>query len=352
MSGPTTPLADMAEEAWLSFQDDKPAVIGVDTETEGVAFYDPAFCVTFAWKYVDPADGDESWESHYIEIADEDYAHVARMILMGAGTWVFHHAKFDLHKLLLAGIIGRHEITVDRFEDTEALAHLGDEHRRKGLKFLARELLGDDTDEEAELKAAMRKAKLKLEEGYHLLPRDVLIPYAKKDPVLTLQLYELLEPPVALYDDLWGLYQHEKRVTLTLLDMERRGLAIDQSYVSEQLAGFSMDIISLEARISEIVGKPIGKDVKAGEFNPSSNPQLADYFRSKGFEADSYDKHFLKDCDDPLAQVLVDYRKAVKFKNTYFLALRNESKDGLLHPHFRQHGTVTGRMSSGGVSDE
>lgn len=336
----------LADDAWIGWEDEKPAVIAVDTETEGVAFYDPAFCVTFSWR-----DRQGEIENHYVEIADEDHSEVARRILLGSPGWIFHHAKFDLHKLLLAGIIDRHEITADRFEDTEALAHLDNEHRRKGLKPLARELLGEDTDEETELKAAMRKAKLKLEEGYHLLPREALMPYAMKDTEFTLRLYELLSPKVALYDDLWELYQHEKRVSLTLLDMERRGLAIDNEYVAEQLGEFSSQVLSLEARISEIVGKPIGKDVKAGEFNPASNPQLKDYFEGKGFESDSYDKHFLAGCDDPLAQTLVEYRKAVKFKNTYFLALRNEARDGILHPHFRQHGTVTGRMSSGGVSE-
>lgn len=343
-------LASMAREALTRWQQDQPLVIGVDTETEGVAFYDRAFCVTVAW--ADAQGGSIPMESHYIELVDEDYSAVAREILMGTPTWVFHHAKFDLHKLLLAGIIGRHEIRTDRFEDTEALAHLGDEHRRKGLKFLAREMLGDDTDEEAELKAAMRKAKLKLEEGYHLLPRDVLIPYAKKDPELTLRLYDLLRPPVEKYPDLWGLYLHEKKVTLTLLDMETRGLRIDLDYVNDQLREFSSEVLRLEQRISETVGKPIGKDTKAGEFNPASNPQLADYFKEKGYDSPSYDKNFLKGCEDPLAQLLVEYRKAVKFKNTYFLALREESRDGILHPHFRQHGTRTGRMSSGGVTDE
>jgi DNA polymerase-1 len=340
-----TELAAMARAALDRWQQDQPEVIGVDTETEGVAFYDRAFCVTFAWPTP------RGFESHYIEIMDEDYSDVARIILMGTPKCVFHHAKFDLHKLLLAGIIGRHEIKADRFEDTEALAHLADEHQRKGLKYLAREYLGESTDEEKELKAAMRKAKLRLEEGYHLLPREVLIPYAKKDPELTLRLYSLFRPEVEKHSDLWGLYLHEKEVTLTLLDMERRGLRIDLDYVNGELGRLSSEVMSLEQRIEEIVGKPIGKNAET-EFNPASNPQLAVYFTSKGYESDSYDKHFLKDCPDPLAQVLTEYRSAVKLKNVYFLAIRDEQRDGILHPHYRQHGTVTGRMSSGSAQDD
>lgn len=343
-----TPLTEMAGEAIQDWYVHNPSVIGVDTETEGLAFYDPAFCVTFAW---DADDGD--YRSYYVELADEDHSDIAREILLGSDTWVFHHAKFDLHKLLLAGIIGRHEIKADRIEDTEALAHLDDEHRRKGLKPLAEELLGDDsaTEEARVLNAAFRSSGLKKAEGYHLLPREVLIPYAKKDPVLTLQLYELLRPRVERYEDLWGLYLHEKEVSLTLLDMERRGLAIDHDYVNQMLKEYSATVLQLEQKITEVVGKPIGKDAAAGEFNPASNPQLADYFKERGYDSPSYDKHFLKDCPDPLAQLLTEYRNALKMKNTYFLALRDEQQDGILHPHFRQHGTRTGRMSSGGVEE-
>jgi DNA polymerase I-like protein with 3'-5' exonuclease and polymerase domains len=87
--------------------------------------------------------------------------------------------------------------------------------------------------------------------------------------------------------------------------------------------------------------------VKAGEFNPNSNPQLREYFEAAASSADSYDKHFLKGCSDPLALVLlVEYRKVAKLKNTYFVAMRTRAaRNGILHPHFRQHGTRTGRMS-------
>ena len=348
-------LAALAENAWAAWQRDKPYYVGLDTETEGVAFYDPAFCVTASWR-----NEAGEIEDHYIELAEEDHSEVAREILVGSPVWVFHNAKFDLQKMLLAGLIGRHEITASRFEDTEALAHLDDSLRLKGLKYLSEFLFGDTNEEEDALKEAMRKAGIKLEQGYHLAPREALIPYAVADTNKTVRLWDYFEPRVRRFPELWALYEHEKEVTLALLDIEARGLRLDVDYVSEQLGIFSQKFLDTEQAIGTLVGKPVGKDPKAGEFNPGSSPQLAAYFMEKGYESrfktkkgqPSYGKEFLKECDDPLGPLLTEYRKVAKYKNTYFLAMRDEHKDGILHPHFRQHGTKTGRFSSGEAEDE
>jgi DNA polymerase I-like protein with 3'-5' exonuclease and polymerase domains len=351
-SGPD--FETLAVKALLSWEDERPTVIGVDTETEGVGFYDPAFCVTVSWRNMAG-----EIEDHYLELSEEDYSAHAREILTGTPIWAFHNAKFDLQKLILAGIIGRHEITVDRFEDTEALAHLEDSLRLKGLKYLSELFFGDTNEEEEAVKKAMSKAKIKLEEGYHLAPREVMIPYAIADTNKAVRLWEHLAPRVRQYPELWELYQHEKKVTLTLLDIESRGVQLDMDYVTARLGELSTEFLGLEQRISDLVGKPVGADTKAGEFNPGSNPQLKEYFQSKGLEtrfktkkgSPSYGKEFLAECDDPLAALLVDYRRVSKYKNTYFLAMRNEQRNGILHPSYRQHGTRTGRFSSGEASE-
>lgn len=351
---PEVDYRELAHRAIKEWEHERPTVIGVDTETEGTGFYDPAFCVTVSWR------GEEVIHDHYIELAEEDWSEVAREILVGTPLWVFHNAKFDLQKLVLAEIIHRHEITPERFEDTEALAHLEDSLRLKGLKYLSELFFGDTNEEEDAVKKAMSKAGIKLEEGYHLAPRAVMIPYAIADTNKTVRLWEYLAPRVRVHSELWELYQHEKEVTLTLLDIEARGLRIDVDYVTKTLGELSAEFLGIEQRICALVGKPVGKDVKAGEFNPGSAPQLADYFKAKGYEsrfktktgAPSYGKEFLAECDDPLAPLLTEYRRVSKLKNTYFLAMRNEHRNGVLHPHFRQHGTKTGRFSSGEAEDE
>lgn len=381
--------ADSAIKAWKR---DRPQVIAVDTETEGVAFFDRAFCGTVAWRvpppvmeYIGSGPGPKNVmlenrtvvpygvykgatamaeagkiEAHYIEFVDEDHTAALREIMLGTPTWAFHNSKFDLQKLILAGVIGRHQVWPTRLEDTEALAHLQVTERRKGLKFLGEHLLGRPNTEEEELKAHMAKHKIKLEDGYHLLPREVLIPYAVQDVVLTIEVYELLRPYIASFPELESLYADELEITLTLLDMEARGVRIDPGYVHEMLKHYSSEYVKVERAIGRLVGAPIGKSVKAGEFNPGSSKQLGEFFTARGITTEyktkkgqpSYGKDFLADCDHPLAKLLTTYRDVEKMKNTYFLAIHEEHRDSILHPNFRQHQTKTGRFSSGEAGKE
>lgn len=350
----TTDYRALAEAGLAAFRRDCPSIIAVDTETPGTAFFDAPFAATAAW--VRP---DGVVEGHYFELGDADYsAHVRELML--DTQWVFHNAKFDLQKLLLAGIIARHEVTPDRFHDTEALAHLQDADRIKKLKWLGQELLGIPNTEQEELKKEMKKHKLKLADGFHLLPREVLIPYAIQDTVLTIKLFNHIYDDVVGRMNLGELYRHELRLTLVLLDMETRGLRLDMEYVDKTFAQLSKEYIQAERKLSAVVGKPVGPDVKAGEFNPDSSPQIKEFFENAGYSTPyktktgnpSYGKEFLKTCDHPFASALEEYRRVAKMKNTYFLNMKLEQRDGILHPNIRQHGTRTGRMSSGGVEDE
>jgi DNA polymerase I-like protein with 3'-5' exonuclease and polymerase domains len=344
----------LADAGLAAFRRDCPDLVAVDCETPGVAFFDAPFAATAAW--VRP---DGEIEAHYFELGDADYSAHVREIMLGS-HWVFHNAKFDLSKLLLVGIINRHEVTPDRIEDTEALAHLQDADRIKKLKWLGEALLGIPNTEQEALKKEMKKHKLKLEDGFHLLPREVLIPYAVQDVVLTIKLFHHIYGDVMRWPELAALYRHELELTLVLLDMERRGLALDLEYVDKTFAQLSKDYIAAERGLSQIVGKPIGPDPKAGEFNPDSSPQIKAFFEGLGYSTPfttktgnpSYGKEFLKTCDHPIAKALTEYRRVAKLKNTYFLAMKTEQRDGILHPNIRQHGTRTGRMSSGGVEDE
>jgi DNA polymerase I-like protein with 3'-5' exonuclease and polymerase domains len=345
---------ELADAGLAAFRRDAPSLVAVDTETPGVAFFDAPFAATVAWLR---ADGET--EAHYFELADADFSGYVRAI-MAETTWVFHNAKFDLQKCLLAGILSRNDVTPDRFHDTEALAHLDNAERIKRLKWLGENLLGIPNTEEEALKKEMRKHKLKLEDGYHLLPREVLIPYAVQDVVLTIKLFNLLYERVVAWPELRTLYQHEMRLTITLLDMEARGMKLDLDYVNKTFEQLAREYIIAERQLSSIVGKPIGPDPKAGEFNPDSSPQIKEFFVALGYDTPfttkqgnpSYGKAFLATCDHPISAALSEYRRVAKLKNTYFLAMKREQRDGILHPNIRQHGTRTGRMSSGGVEDE
>ena len=325
--------------AFQSFNRALPDLIAWDTETTGLQFDAVPFCMTVAWR-----NKQGELESHYIEL-DETGREVAQLILWNTKTWVLHNAKFDVQKMLQAGILDRTDLDGVTIHDTEALAHLDDEHRRKGLKYLAHLLLGEDTNEEQVLKAEMRKRKLKKSEGYDKLPHDLLVPYALKDAEFTYRLYELLRPRVERYTDLWDLYTLEQGLMLVLLDMECAGMAVDMGYARSTAKDYASEILRSGLEIRRIVGRD--------DFNPNSPKQILEAFEKLGIEAEATDKHTLSGIDHPLAQELLNLRKATKMHGTYLVPLTQEPmmENGhwILHPNFRQHGTRTGRMSSGGA---
>ena len=348
----------LATEGLAAYRRDRPAVIAFDTETTGLTFADRPFCVTVAWYTSDGI------ENHYFELFKYDASEAVREILASTPTLIGHNVKFDLMKVFEAGLLSRDRINGQILHDTEASAHLDDEHRSKRLKDLAVSVLGyDDTitvelktkpgefkevsREKHELDEVRRKLKLTLDDGFEPIPRGVLVPYALKDAEFTLELHARLFPRIERYPDLLDLYHQELELTRVLIDMELAGMAVDGAYVEEKVKEYTKRVVKHEIGIEQIVGRPVGKDTKGGEFNPQSNPQIRDYFEAAGFPREKYDEENLKTIEHPLAKALLELRGDAKLLNTYFVPLRDEPVDGILHPSFRQHGTVTGRMSSG-----
>lgn len=343
-----------AESLLQDWQDASPSSIAIDTETEGVAHFDPPFCVTIAF---DSDEGD--YRGGYLELSEERGAEAAREILLGTRTWVFHNAKFDLQKLILYGIIDREEVDRHEINDTEAMAHLLDENQGKRLKDLAVRFLDwDDTveiplvsdpsrtrlvsEEKYILDAVRRKMKLKKSDGYHLLPRGVVMPYAVADAVMTIQLFDKLLPWLLAKDDgLVDLYFREMRLSIVLLDMERRGMRVDVDYVNAKAKELTSQMYHQEQTILKLSSRTEFKD---------HHEWIKPVLHELGLKVANTQADTLKELDHPIITAILEFRRMKKMYD-YFHAIQVEQRDGILHPSFRQHGTRTGRMSSGEAQD-
>ena len=354
---------------------DMPELVAFDTETTGFNWHDEAFCATVAWQRPN------GLACFYFETSERfDSTWMLERMFTVPKVLVGHNLKFDLHRGIAGGWIDRSRLTPEGIEDTEALAHLDDEHRVKALKDLAVLLLGVEDYVEVEVKTGKNagtikkvpKEKHEIEQaklwakkhyglksvkdvGYHLLPRGVIYPYALKDAEFTLKLYELLAPRIARYEDLSSLYRQEMELSLVFLDLEAQGLGVRADYVDEQVKLFTRSVLQTEQRIASIVGKelvsavlPRGKpSEEKDKFNPNSPDQILAFFTDAGVDVSSTEADELKKVDHPLAQEIVALRHDLKLRNTYFMAIKNGQRDGVFHPSIRQHGTVTGRSSSG-----
>jgi DNA polymerase I-like protein with 3'-5' exonuclease and polymerase domains len=338
--------------------------VAIDTETSGVGFYDEPFAATLSWRGLDGSIRNAYFDLDHEVPGRAERVQLLRNILMGMATrWVFHNAKFDLQKLILAGVFTLADIQQKEIHDTQTIYVLLDENGRKGLKHLAATVLKvDDTieveiktgpnkgtfkrvpKEEHHLSAVRRKLKLKKDDGYHLLPREALVPYALKDTDFTLMLYEKLLPELQLQDDrLQELYREFMQLKLVLLDMEADSFKLDIPYLDCITSEYGVKVMEGWERIVKLTGNP--------DLNPQSPVQITEAFAKRGVKLESTAVDVLRDIDDELAAALLQYRSDKKIHTTYLVTLKKEQRDGYVHPNFNDDAARTGRMSSSAASN-
>lgn len=332
-----------ADYQYALFQADAPATVAVDTETSGVAFHDHTFCVTMSWR---TPGGD--LRNVYIDTDPEaggDYLarpQIVKAMLAAAPHWIFHNAKFDLQKLDLDGMLP--PLDGVRVDDTQTIFTLLNENARKGLKPLARAILGEETHEEERLRVIRRKLKLTKDDGYHLLPREYVIPYAMKDTEFTLRLYEKLWPVLERNaqenPQLMGVYAEEMAVQEVLRRWEANGFRLDLDYLDRTTDEYSIKVMNDWLAIQKVA------ETTDPKF-PNSPKQISAAFAKRGVKVPDTREETLKTLNDELATLLLQYRHDKKMHGTYLKNLQDEQLDGVVHPWFNATGARTGRMSSG-----
>lgn len=326
----------MASVAAMRARADKPHTIAIDTETSGFGWWDYPFCATVTW-----LDAEGDLQSHYIDLEQDNgrggRTGILRDIIDIPERWVFHNAKFDLQKLAMVDALPEGWQKSKTIEDTATIYALINENDVKKLKYLAQKFLGESTNEDKILAKVRRKLKIKKDDGYHLLPRNVVLPYALKDTEFTLRLYELLRPK--LHEDLVDLYDFEIGLGLDLLEIEGHGIGLDIPYLERTASEYGVKVMQGQAALAKLTGKE--------DFNANSPKQILEAFTARGTKLDSTDKATLSGLDDELATTLLQYRSDKKLHSTYLLAMLAEQRDGIIHPNFNLTTPRTGRMSSG-----
>lgn len=173
--------------------------------------------------------------------------------------------------------------------------------------------------------------------------------YAAEDAWMTLRLFNTLIQkldPIML--DL--AKSVENPFILTLMNMEKRGIQINQHFMRGLLEAAEEKLSRLTKTIHHESGT---------EFNINSVKQLGNVlFETLGLPATkktksgySTDESVLESLKDkhPVIAPILEYRELYKLKSTYFeplLRLASEDKESRVHTSFLQTGTSTGRLSS------
>lgn len=337
-----------------------------DTESPASDFTkEPLLCLSLAWGYpekcgvvpfmVHDPKADKLEKKHF----DDLWAKPAFGYLDESEVIKRLREVFEDSSISKGAFNAKYDINVMRYQfnlrtkgfvyDPMVMHHLLDELPPHDLAFLS------DTefkvgDYESPRKAITGKGK-KLIQKFDKVPDSILWPYTSTDAECTLRLSSAYLQRLQAKPHLWKLYCEESEPGIHALAVaEWHGTRIDPNVAA-----------ALKKHEEEKQKKLLSKmrAMTSPDFNPLSNPQVIEQFKKLGKEhiirdektASGYkaDKKRLNDIRDEveLAAHILDYRTNRKMISTYYEhALDYRDDNDRIRHSFKQHGTVSGRLTA------
>jgi DNA polymerase-1 len=241
---------------------------------------------------------------------------------------IMHNGKFDSLWIKV-----KYGLTIPITHDTMMMSHLLDENDKHGLKYLAQVVFGAENYD------------LSVEAKTGDAPLEMLAKYNAFDVYYTRALYNEYIEQLKLDPVLYKFY---KKVIMPAVnafrDIEYNGVYIDK----DKLLGTKLQLES------EVAGylKELNRYKEGVNWN--SSQQLSQFlFGDLGLNpldktpkgANSTSESVLKRLNHPAVEIILKYREAYKFLGTFITSWMEKEMGSRLHPTFKLHGTVTGRLS-------
>ena len=308
--------------------------ISIDTETNITNRYHERYCMGISVC----ADG----ETFYIPLAHDSFMEKVNpnvpvpvdLLEDLVVPVVFHNAKFDLHVLYNAGITIPDDLN---FYDTMLMCHLiNEEEFDFSLQSMVRNYLGE-SKEKALARVMMKEMK------WEDTPAFAMARYAEQDALITYELFLTLRPLFEEFEQYWS--ERDRPFLRVLWDMERKGILVNleethrlKSECENRLVKIQMDLGFNPNKKKELHGKlfdppPMGYGLKPKTFTKkTSQPQV--------------NTAFLESTNHPVCGLLLEHSEVKKQLTSYYNSYINLCEGyGRLHASYKQHGTVTGRLS-------
>lgn len=175
--------------------------------------------------------------------------------------------------------------------------------------------------------------------NYSEVDRNIMMEYVHSDGIYTLEIVEMTYPTV-LKRKQKAILEHENKLIMELLRMERVGMKVDMPYLNECFKKCENEIQSHYEELWSIVGE---------NFTASQASVIQDYFEKKlGERPPTTDKAFLKKHkDDRLSQLITRLRRLEKWQSTYISRIIEVAQyDEHFYTQYGQFNTVSGRLGS------
>jgi DNA polymerase-1 len=266
---------------------------------------------------------------------------------------VGHNLKYDLV------VLANYGVTISPLTDTMLMSYVLDAGKNgHGMDELAELHLGYQTIKFADVAGTGKAMK-----SFDHVPLDQATAYAAEDADVTLQLYHIFSPRLALEKMTLVFERLERPLIPVISAMECRGIRIDRLLLDRLGQEFSNQMAQLETKIHQLAGRVfnVGSPKQLGEilFDEMglSLPQNTNSIQKIKAPKKTKTGAYVTDVDvleslaahghDLPARVL-EWRSLSKLKSTYVDALiaAASPKTSRVHTSYSLAGTSTGRLSS------
>jgi DNA polymerase-1 len=245
-----------------------------------------------------------------------------------------HNAAFDLAFLSRLGFVPG--VVHDTLLMARALAAGGPDFHHCSLKDCARRELALDLD-----KSSQR-------EDWSGALTPALLAYAAQDALTHRRLYEALLPKVQ-QAGLANAIRIEERALPAFVWLALAGAPFDQDAWQALADEARSEAAELARRLDEAAPPRDGYLTSASAWSWDSPQQVKLAFKAAGHQVDNTDDETLAAIDHPLADLLRQYRAAMKRTGTYGTDwLQHVADDGRIYASWNQLGSVAGRTSCSG----
>ena len=328
--------------------------IGFDTETTGLQYMvDKVFGFSIALP-------DGTTEYHDIRREPGAIDWFNDEIGRFKGKIICFNASFDYRMSESSGLY----LPLSKLDDVAVRACLINEHEMSySLDHLSEKYLKEGKEDIYQELAKMfcgRPTRQAQMPNLHLAPVSLVSPYAEKDPLLTLRLYEWQEEEIEK-QGIRKIADFEKRVMVPLIKAESRGIRVDADRARKAMGALTIEITKAQNELNGIVGK---------EVNVNSTPQIRGIFKpvkqndlywvtDSGYTlpstpsgAPSIDSPTLKEMENDRRAVLISsIRSMIKTRDTFLGGhVLGHMVGDRIYPRINQNkgedgGTGSGRLS-------
>lgn len=276
------------------------------------------------------------------------------------GLVICHNASFDYKMAESVGLY----LPLDRMDDTVIRACLINEHEHSfSLDHLSEKYLGERKEdiypELARIFGGRATRNVQMP-NLHRADPSVVSPYATKDPILTMKLWQWQEEEIKK-QGIERICEFERRVFIPIVKAEMRGVRVDLAAAEKAMAKLTLVIDEDQKELNHLIGR---------EMNVNSPKQAKEVFKPEMDEFGEWvadNGHVLQKTDsgnpsldaealrgmenDRRAQLILAIRSTVKTRDTFLGGhVLGHAVGDRVYPHVNQNkgedaGTGSGRLS-------